>query len=260
MQSTANVLNPDAVREAFRRRRGHWNDDWEAMLAYSPDYVAAYLEFSAYVADRGTLSPKFRELIYVATNCTPTHMFEKGLRNHARQALTLGATPAELLSVVATVSAIGIYSHLLISQSIVDLVPNASARANPSDMNRARADHAALFGKVLAEADPAIACDPHFYSRWLDFAAAPIRGPHAALSLKDAHLVALAVHAQCTQLNPAGIRLHAGAAITHGATIDEVLDIGRLISSMGIHAMVFALPIITELAGEIEGNEHGRLP
>lgn len=237
----------DAVREDFRRRRGHWNDDWEAMLAYSPAYVAAYLDFSAYVADRGTLTPKFRELVYVATNCTPTHMFEKGLRNHARQALALGATAAELLSVVATVSAMGIYAYQLTADAVGEAMPETMARADPAVVGRVGADHAALFGEVTDDVAAAIALDPDFHAVWLDFAAVPVRGPHAALSIKEAHLLALAVHAQCTQLNPAGVRQHARAAIAHGASIDEVLDVGRLISSMGIHAMVFALPVITDL-------------
>jgi alkylhydroperoxidase/carboxymuconolactone decarboxylase family protein YurZ len=216
------------------------------MLAYSPAYVAAYLDFSAYVADQGRLSPKFCELVYVATNCTPTHMFEKGLRNHARQALALGATPAELLSVVATVSAMGIHAYLLVAAAVAELLP--AAVADTTAIDRVKAEHAALFGKVIAEVVPAIELDSVFYADWLRFATAPTRGPDAALSVKDAHLIAMAVHAQCTQLNAAGVRQHAAAALAHGASVDEVLDIGRLISSMGIHAMVFALPVITDLA------------
>jgi alkylhydroperoxidase/carboxymuconolactone decarboxylase family protein YurZ len=250
MQLMTSELSPELVREAFQRRRGHWNDDWEAMLAYSPAYVAAYLELSAYVADRGTLTPKFRELIYVATNCNPTHMFEKGLRNHARQAMALGATPAELLSVVATVSAMGIHSYLLTAQAVAEAVPEAVGRADLAAVGRVKADHAKLFGKVMADVDAAIALDPDFYANWLDFATAPIRGPRAALSVKEAHLIALAIHAQCTQLNSAGVRHHAHAALAHGASVDEVLDVGRLISSMGIHAMVFALPIINDLVSK----------
>jgi alkylhydroperoxidase/carboxymuconolactone decarboxylase family protein YurZ len=218
------------------------------MLAYSPAYVAAYLDFSAYVADRGTLTPKFRELIYVATNCTPTHMFEKGFRNHARQALALGATPDELFSVAATVSAMGIYAYQLTAEAVAALVPEALERADPAATARATADHAALFGGVTAEMAPAIKLDPGFHGAWLDFAAVPVRGPRAALSLKESHLLALAVHAQCTQLNPGGVRQHAQAAMAHGASLDEVLDVGKLVSSMGIHAMVFALPILADLA------------
>lgn len=242
--------DPAAVRDDFRRRRGHWHDDWEALLAYSPSYVASYLDFSVYAAERGTLSPKFIELLYVATNCAPTHMFARGLRNHAQQALALGATPAELLSVAATVSAMGIHSYLLVAEAVADLVPGTTDGANPAAVERAAAAHADLFGAVLAEIDVAIRVDPAFYACWLDFAAAPVRGPHAALSIKDGHLISLAVHAQCTQLNGAGVRHHARAAIHHGASVEEVLDVGRLISSMGIHAMVFARPIIEDLVSE----------
>jgi len=241
--------DPDHVRAEFKRRRGHWHDDWEAMLAYSPAYVAAYLNFSVYAAENGALTPRFIELLYVATNCTPTHMFDRGLRNHARQALEMGVTRDELLSVAATVSAMGIHSYLLTAQAVAELKPDAITSADRTSVERTFDDHAALFGEVVADVDVAIRVDPEFYARWLDFVAAPVRGARATLSAKEAHLISLAVHAQCTQLNAAGVRHHAGAALAHGATIEEVLDVGRLISSMGIHAMVFALPIINELTG-----------
>ena len=246
LQTPEGGPDPASVREAFKRRRGHWNDDWEAMLGYSPAYVAAYLEFSAYVADRGTLSPKFRELLYVATNCTPTHMFDKGLRNHARQALALGATRDELMAVVATVSAMGFHSYVTAAGAVADAVP---ALPRTADADAVRADHAALFGDVDAAFGVGIALDPVFHARWLDFSSAPLRGPTAVLSAKDAHLISLAVHVQCTQLNAAGARAHAQAALSQGASVDEVLDVARLVSSMGIHAMVFALPVINELTG-----------
>ena len=239
------VLDPSVVREEFRRRRGHWNDDWEAMLAYSPAYVAAYLDFSAYVADRGTLSAKFRELLYVATNCAPTHMFEKGFRNHARQALALGATRDELMAVVATVSAMGFSAYVLAAKAVAQVLPKSVS--GPAD-TQVCAEHATLFGDVHPDFETSIKLDADFHARWLAFAAAPLQGA-GALSLKEMHLIALVVHAQCTQLNAEGVRQHARAALAHGATQDEVLDVARLVSSMGIHAMVFALPLINELTG-----------
>ncbi|WP_250954385.1 carboxymuconolactone decarboxylase family protein [Rhizobium sp. CG5] len=246
LTSAGAPLDPDWVRAEFKRRRGHWHDDWEAMLSYSPAYVAAYLDFSAYSSEHGTIPPKLRELIYVATNCSPTHMFEKGFKNHARQALELGATPAELLSVVATVSAIGIHSYLLVAAAVEEFAPGQVV-ADAGHVEKVRKDHLAVFGAVLDEVNAGIALDPRFYACWLDFAAAPTRGPHAALSLKEAHLIALAVHAQVTQLNGTGVRHHVRAALEHGASAQEVLDVCRQISSMGIHAMVFALPIINSL-------------
>lgn len=242
--------DPDHVRAEFRRRRGHWHDDWEAMLAYSPAYVAAYLDFSVYAAERGALTPRFIELLYVATNCTPTHMFDRGLRNHARQALAMGVTRDELLSVAATVSAMGIHSYLLTAQAVADLVPDALTTADQEAVERTFRQNVALFGETLDDVAVAVRVDPEFYTRWLDFVAAPVRGAHATLSAKEAHLISLAVHAQSTQLNAAGVRHHARAAIAAGASVEEVLDVGRLISSMGIHAMVFALPIINDLTRE----------
>lgn len=248
-ETLADEIDPALVRAEFTRRRGHWNDDWEAMLAWSPAYVAAYLDFSAYVADRGTLSPKFRELIYVATNCTPTHMFEKGLRNHARQALALGATRDELMAVVAAVSSMGFYSYVIAADAVAEARPDAIASIDEAAVAQARTGHAALFGDVQDAFDADMRLDPAFHACWLDFARAPVRGPNPALSPKAFHLIALAVHAQCTQLHEIGVRQHARAALAHGASVDEVLDVTRLVASMGIHAMVFALPVINELTG-----------
>jgi len=152
------------------------------MLAFSPAYVAAYLEFSAYVADRDTLSPKFRELLYVATNCTPTHMFEKGFRNHARQALALGATRGELMAVVATVSAMGFYSYVITAGAVAEVAPEAADEGSGSVGDQVRADHAAMFGDVQPEFETGIALDSDFHARWLDFAAAPLQGPQAELT------------------------------------------------------------------------------
>jgi alkylhydroperoxidase/carboxymuconolactone decarboxylase family protein YurZ len=246
MDASARVpLSADQLRAEFKRRRGRWHDDWEAMLAFSPAYLAAYLELSAYVADRGALSPRLRELIYVATNCSPTHMFERGVRNHAREALEEGATRDELLAVAAIVSAVGGQTYMMGAAALAACVP--AGAANPSaEAERARADHRALFAELQADAEAAIALDAQFYQCWLDFAAAPLQG--AVLPAKEAHLIALAAYAQCTQLNREGVERQVRAALAAGASSQEVLDVFRLITSMSIHAMVFALPIINELA------------
>lgn len=243
--SDPKAISPDVLRAEFKRRRGRWHDDWEAILAFSPSYLAAYLELSAYVADRGNLSPRLRELIYVATNCSPTHMFEKGVRNHAREALEEGATRDDLLAVAAIVSAVGGQTYTVGAAALAACLPLAGPATGPA-AERARATHRSLFGDIPPDAEAAIALDANFYQCWLDFAAAPLQG--GVLPPKEAHLIALAAYAQCTQLSREGIALQARAALAAGATTDEILDVLRLITSMSIHAMVFALPIINELA------------
>jgi alkylhydroperoxidase/carboxymuconolactone decarboxylase family protein YurZ len=240
-------LPPDDLRAEFKRRRGRWHDDWEAILAFSPAYLAAYLELSAYVADHGALSPRLRELIYVATNCSPTHMFERGVRNHAHEALAEGATRDELLAVAAIVSTVGGQTYAMGAAALAACSPVGAASPS-AEADQARADHRALFGELQDDAEAAIALDAQFYQCWLNFAAAPLQG--GVLPAREAHLIALAAYAQCTQLSREGVERQVRAALAAGASSQEVLDVFRLITSMSIHAMVFALPIINELAPE----------
>ena len=113
------------IRESFKQRRGYWNDDWERLMHSNPAYVAAYLELSAYTSERGSLSPKMRELIYVATNCSPTHFFERGVRQHARFARQYGASLEELIAVAMIVSTVGVQTYLLGAAALEELVPGA---------------------------------------------------------------------------------------------------------------------------------------
>jgi len=249
--ATTSTLSPDQLRAEFKRRRGRWHDDWEAILAFSPSYLAAYLELSAYVADRGALSPRLRELLYVATNCSPTHMFEKGLRNHAREALAEGATRAELLAVAAIVSTIGGQTYLMGANALDVCLPQKPADTS-AEAASAMSLHSSLFGAVQADAEAAVRQDADFYQCWLDFAASSLQG--GALPPKEAHLIALAAYAQCTQMSREGVERQVRAALSAGASPQEVLDVLRLITSMSIHAMVFALPIINELAPEGTGE------
>jgi len=238
------------IRESFKQRRGYWNDEWEGLLQINPAYVAAYLELSAYTAERGSLSPKTRELIYVATNCSPTHFFERGVRQHARFARQYGASLEELIAVAMIVSTVGVQTYLLGAAALEELVPGAFASGNHADYAKAvHKKHLQLLGEALPEVDAAIQVDPAFYDAWLDFAAAAV-GTDGPLSHKDSHLVALAAYAQCTQLSGPGVRQHMRAALASGATPSEIMDVCKLITSMGVHAVVLPVPVMIDEWGK----------
>lgn len=234
------------IRDGFKRRRGYWNDEWERLLHINPSYVAAYLELSAYTAERGGLSPKTRELIYVATNCSPTHFFERGVRQHARFAREFGASLEELIAVAMVVSTVGIQTYLLGAAALEELVPGAlSSSDHKAYAKTVRQKHLQLLGAALPEVEAAISVDPAFYDMWLDFASASV-GAEAPLSRKDSHLVALAAYAMCTQLSGPGVRQHMRAALDSGATPDEIMDVCKLITSMGVHAVVLPVPVMID--------------
>ena len=81
--------------------RGYWATFLDPTLELAPDFLEAYLAFSAAPARFGVLDAKTREFIYLAFDTSPTHLHHAGMRVHIRNALRLGATPAELAEVMA---------------------------------------------------------------------------------------------------------------------------------------------------------------
>lgn len=100
------------IQDEFTANRGRWNDRWEKLLRLDPKYFSAYTDFSSYPWLNGHLSPKERELIYIAIDCSTTHLFEAGLRVHIRNALCQGADVDEIFDVMKLASLIGMQSYL----------------------------------------------------------------------------------------------------------------------------------------------------
>ncbi|CAK7202837.1 hypothetical protein SEUCBS139899_005564 [Sporothrix eucalyptigena] len=90
--------------------------------------------------------------------------------------------------------------------------------------------------------------DPQFFKTGLALASVPRRKQH--LSLKDQALIGLSVSAAATHLYRPGIRAHIAAARKEGATIDEVLEVVELTSTLGIHACNIGVPLLVEVLKE----------
>ena len=105
--------SPDEIRNEFVRTRGYWNPFWEGLLELDPEFFQAYLNFSGVPWRKGVLEPKIKELIYTAIDASTTHLYEPGLRQHIRNALSYGATREEIMEVLELVSVLGIHSCTL---------------------------------------------------------------------------------------------------------------------------------------------------
>lgn len=90
--------------------------------------------------------------------------------------------------------------------------------------------------------------DPTFFSASLSLAAVPRKKSH--LSRKDQALIGLAVDCAATHLYTPGIRSHIAAAAKEGATVDEVLEVIELSSTLGIHACNIGVPLLVEVLKE----------
>ena len=95
--------------------------------------------------------------------------------------------------------------------------------------------------------------DPAFFSASLSLAAVPRRKGH--LSRRDQALIGLAVDCAATHLYAPGIRAHVAAAAREGATVDEVLEVVELSSTLGIHACNIGVPLLVEVLREEGGYE-----
>jgi alkylhydroperoxidase/carboxymuconolactone decarboxylase family protein YurZ len=101
------------IKDDFVRDRGYWSPLWDGLLRLAPDFFHAYLQFSSIPWLSGTMSPKEKELIYIAVNASTTHLYLPGLRQHMRNAIGYGATRDEIVSVLRLTTLIGVHSAVV---------------------------------------------------------------------------------------------------------------------------------------------------
>jgi hypothetical protein len=69
-------LDKAVLKEKFIKERGYWTRVWDYMLELDPEFFAAYLDLSAVPWRGGPLEPKIKELVYIALDASPTHLYE----------------------------------------------------------------------------------------------------------------------------------------------------------------------------------------
>ena len=78
-----------------------------------PDYFAAFIDACMEPWRSGSLTPKERELMYIAIDCSITHTYEPGMRMHIKNALRYGATRDEILAVFELAALLGVEGYAL---------------------------------------------------------------------------------------------------------------------------------------------------
>ncbi|WP_232231897.1 carboxymuconolactone decarboxylase family protein [Burkholderia sp. WSM2230] len=83
-----------------------------------------------------------------------------------------------------------------------------------------------------------------FFSDYLVMAKVALGSGHLEPKLCD--FVMLAANASVTHLNPEAVALHIQAAISHGATREEIAEVLQISSVLGIHAYMVGVPVLLE--------------
>ena len=106
------------AKDRFIAARQFWTSDRDHLAQFIPGYLTALTELSVESWKTDALSPKERELICIAIDCTVNHTFESGLRTHIRNALGHGATPVEVLDILKLAGLLGLEGYILGATSL----------------------------------------------------------------------------------------------------------------------------------------------
>jgi alkylhydroperoxidase/carboxymuconolactone decarboxylase family protein YurZ len=254
MTTTELTAEQQEIKDEFVRVRGTWGEPWQRMLELDPAFVRAYLDLSAVPLRRtpGALSPKVRELLFVAVDAAATHLYTPGVRQHVAAALDAGATPAEVMEVLELTSTLGIHAANIGIPILVEVLEEQGLRDGPAPLDerqeRLKAEFTETRGYWHTFWDEILELDPDLFEAYVAFSSVPWHT--GTLEPKVKELVYCAFDASATHLYVPGLKLHLRNALGHGASVAEILEMFEIASVVGIHAATVGAPILAELAGD----------
>ncbi|WP_372497626.1 carboxymuconolactone decarboxylase family protein [Tomitella gaofuii] len=90
--------------------------------------------------------------------------------------------------------------------------------------------------------------DPSWAEDYMSAVSEPYEG--GVLSPETVQLLCIAVDASCTHMFAPGVRRHIRTALDMGVTQEEIFEVLKLCTTVGIHSMNLALPILREESGK----------
>lgn len=238
----------EEIKREFIRVRGAWSDTWEGVLRLDPEFLKAYLDFSAVPWRKNHLDDKVKEFVYIAIDANATHMYLPGVRQHIRAALGLGATPQEIMEVLELSATLGIHAMNVGVPILVEVLQEKGLRTGPAPLTGYQEQVKAEFTKTRGYWHPfwdeILELDPEIFAAYTDFSAVPWRT--GTLEPKVKELIYIAFDTAATHLYVKGLKLHIENAIGYGATPQEILAVMEIASVLGIHAVTAAAPILIE--------------
>jgi alkylhydroperoxidase/carboxymuconolactone decarboxylase family protein YurZ len=194
----------------------------------------------------GVLPRKFIELVGVGLNAACTNLNPDGTRRHIRAALAAGATRGEILFVLKMASVLSIHSCSLGAPILLEEAKEAGAKS----AQRGKGEPTPFCDKLRAIGQWNTAFDP-FYELdpvWTDqFMAAGV-GLYTSgvMPPKEFELLCIAFDASFTHMYAPGTRRHIKGALKAGATMEEIMEVLKLIVAQGIQACNLGVPILAE--------------
>jgi alkylhydroperoxidase/carboxymuconolactone decarboxylase family protein YurZ len=244
------------IKQDFIDARGYWSRGWDPLLDIAPEFFDAYSKLSSAPWKHGTLSPKVKELLYIAIDSSTTHMYEPGLRVHIRNALRHGATRDEIMEVYQLTSVLGVHTVTMGVPVLLEVMRAAGrgaeveAHALTPRQQKLKADFIANRGYWSELLDGVLTLSPDYFEAYAEFSSVPWKT--GTLEPKIRELVYVAIDAATTHLYEPGTRIHMANALKHGATPAEIMEVLELVSVLGIHTVALGLPALLDELKKVE--------
>jgi alkylhydroperoxidase/carboxymuconolactone decarboxylase family protein YurZ len=243
------------LKADFISKRGFWVDEYEGMAALCPDFLEAHLASSVVATRSDRLSPLLCEFIAIAIDVSTTHLFESGLRLHMRNALKLGASAEQIALVIQLTSSLGVQSQLvglpILEQIVADQEGSPSADKTLGGKETASKEQFIRQQHVWSDAHQLLL---HASADYFD-AQLRLNGvamDNEALTAREKALIVVAANAAVTHLQETSLRLSMEAAISVGATPEDIIHVLRRVSSLGMHSCMFGFPILISELEKLE--------
>lgn len=238
----------EEIKAEFVRVRGTWGDSWQGILELDPEFLAAYLNFSAVPWRKNHLDDKIKEFIYIAVDAAATHMYLPGVRQHIKAALKLGATPQEIMEVLELTATLGIHAMNIGVPILVQVLEEKGIRTGPAPLDdyqeQVKAEFTKTRGYWHSFWDEMLELDPELFAAYTEFSSVPWHT--GTLEPKIKEFVYIAFDTAATHLYVKGLKLHIENAVGYGATAQEILEVMEIASVLGIHAVTSAVTILLE--------------
>lgn len=113
----------DRLREEWAN---YWDMEWNDIAAFDTNYLETVIEFNSHPWQDGVLSPRVKELVYIAIDVGTTHLYKTGLRFHVENALeNTDVTPEDIFTVFEIGCAQGINT---VSETLPIILDEAEKR------------------------------------------------------------------------------------------------------------------------------------
>lgn len=109
---------------------GYWSAEKENILRLDPEYFETFSAFEDVPWKTGTLSPKEKELLYIAVHAAPVTLHQGQLKYHIDCALDRGATWQEVVEVLEIVSTLGIHAITMGVPILKEAIAEVEAEKN----------------------------------------------------------------------------------------------------------------------------------